>query len=79
MTTGDSCAKPNNNTVCQTKSELIHLKPSSNRRNVMILSDEASPAYPYPPASAWVAPYPSYTTMPFSGSGYSYPGSGLGR
>ena len=52
-----------------------------NRRGVMILSDDASSAYPYPPAPPWVAPYPSYPSMPFSGGGYRYPGydSGLGR
>lgn len=54
-----------------------------NRRNVMILSDDRSPAVADAQVPAWVAPYPSYQqpTAPLSGGGYGYYtyGSSSGR
>jgi clan AA aspartic protease (TIGR02281 family) len=52
-----------------------------NRRQVLILSDDAPAQLPQPPAAAWVAPYPAYPApSPYSGGGYApsatYPGYG---
>src|SRR5690348_834588 len=53
-----------------------------NRRQVLILSDNAPAPIPPSPATAWAAPYPSYPAAPgaFSGGGYGppayYPGYG---
>ena len=52
-----------------------------NRRQVLILSDNAPAPIPQSPATAWAVPYSSYpATGPYSGGGYGppayYPGYG---
>jgi hypothetical protein len=55
-----------------------------NRRQVLILSDDAAAPVAQAPATTLIAPYPSYpATGPFSGGGYAppayYQGYGYGR
>jgi hypothetical protein len=53
-----------------------------NRRQVLILSDDAAAPVAQAPATTWVAPYPSYPApAPFSGGGYAPPAyyQGYGR
>lgn len=45
-----------------------------NRRNTLVLSDDAPAPVAQAPAAAWVAPYPAYPAVPSAGSGYAaYP------